>query len=73
MDQTNKAVRKHKWNISELYYLTYFFIVVAILWGVVCFIPFFLLYHTFLQNAIGKLKKYSKIAFTPSLYGDGKL
>ena len=26
MDQTNKAVRKHKWNVSELYYLTYFFL-----------------------------------------------
>ena len=33
------------------YYLTYFFIVVAILWGVVCFIPFFLLYQSFYVNS----------------------
>lgn len=33
------------------YYLTYFFIVVAILWGVVCFIPFFLLYQSYYVNS----------------------
>ena len=26
MDQTNKAVRKHKWNVSELYYLSFLFL-----------------------------------------------